>query len=80
MAMKARPAALANSCPCGAELPLRHLRRDDLQEQIEPLDHKAEGHHRDGGADPGEKGSLVGGVVAVTLDHWIVPMTVAGAL
>ena len=57
-----------------AELPQRHLRRDDLEEQIEPLDDKAEGHHRDGGADPGEKGSLVGGVVAVALDHWIVPM------
>ena len=57
-----------------AELPLRHLRRDDLEKQIEALDHEAEGHHRDGGADPGEKGSLVGGVIAVTLDHWIVPM------
>src|SRR3984885_6413766 len=55
-------------------LPLRNLRRHDLEKQIETLDHEAEGHHRDGGADPGEKGSLVGGVVTVTLDHWIVPM------
>src|SRR3984957_7430404 len=41
----------------------------DLQEQIEALDQKAEGHHRDGGANPGEEGPLVGGVIAVVLYH-----------
>jgi hypothetical protein len=31
------------------------LRRGELQEQIEPLDQKSEGHDRDRGTNPGEK-------------------------
>ena len=53
---------------------LRHLRHREFQEQVEPLDQESEGHHRNGGADPGEKSSLVGGMVAVAFDHWTAPM------
>jgi hypothetical protein len=49
--------------------PLGELRRENFQEQIEPLDQEAESHDRNRGTDPSEKGSFVGGVVAVALDH-----------
>jgi hypothetical protein len=44
-------------------------RRRDLQEQVEFLHDEAEGHHRDRGADPGEEGAFIGGVIAEILDH-----------
>jgi hypothetical protein len=66
MAMKARPAAAVRR-----DLLLRRLRHSKFQEQVEPPDQEAERHYRNGGADPGEKGALVGGVVAVTFDHWM---------
>lgn len=53
----------------GAELPLRQLRCNGLEEQAEPLDDEAERHDRDRSADPGQEGPLIGGVVAVALDH-----------
>jgi hypothetical protein len=31
----------------------------NLEKQVELLDNEAEGHHRDGGAHPGEEGMLV---------------------
>ena len=49
--------------------PVRDLHSQDAQEEVEFLDDKAEGHDRDSGANPGEKGPLIGGVVAVVLDH-----------
>ncbi len=59
---------------------LRHLRHREFQEQVEPLDQESECHHRNGGADPGEKSSLVGGMVAVAFDHWTAPMMCRRAL
>ena len=40
-----------------------------VQEQIESLDQEAEGHDRDRGANPGQEGPLVRGVIAVPLNH-----------
>ncbi len=54
-----------------AELALRQLRRRHSHEQIESFDQKTKRHHRDRGAPPSVKGTLVGGVVAVALDHEI---------
>src|SRR5262245_20752785 len=51
------------------ELAVGKLGRRDLQKQIEPFDQKAERHHRNRSANPGEKGALVGSVVTVALDH-----------
>src|SRR5262249_10968861 len=51
------------------ELALGKLRRRDFEKQIESLDDKTERHYRNRGAHPSEKGALVGGVVAVALDH-----------
>ena len=42
-------------------------------EQIEALDQKSKRHHRDRGAHPGEKGALVGGVIAEIPDHDCLP-------
>ena len=68
MAIKARPAKLANIWPCGAICFSANCGAA-TQKQVELLDHETKRHDRDGGADPGEKRSLVGGVVAVALDH-----------
>jgi len=62
------------------DYPLRRRWRRIFQKQIKSLYHKAEGHDRDGGAHPGEKRTFVGGVVAVTLDHWTAPMLCRCAL
>src|SRR5665213_710231 len=40
-----------------------------FQEQVELLDHEAEGHDRDGGAHPGQERALVGGVIGEVADH-----------
>src|SRR6516225_12262208 len=66
---ESKPGPIGEAFAMRGKLALGQLRRRDFEEQIEPLDDKTEGHHRDGGADPGEKGALVGGVVAVALDH-----------
>ena len=64
-----KPGPIGEAFAMRGELALGQLRRRDFEEQIEPLDDKTEGHHRNGGAHPGQKGALVGGVVALTLDH-----------
>jgi len=46
---------------------LRDWWRSVSQKKIEALDHEAESHDRNAGAHPGEKGTLVGGMIAVTL-------------
>src|SRR5205807_10592561 len=51
----------------------RHARarrpRRNLQEQVEFLHQEPERHDGNRGAHPGEKRALVGGVVAVSIDH-----------
>jgi hypothetical protein len=39
------------------------------QKQVELLDDEPERYHGDGGADPGEKGSLVGSMITVAADY-----------
>jgi hypothetical protein len=51
------------------DLPLRCLRRNVSQEQIEPFYQKAKGHDRNCCSHPSEKGSFIGRVVAVALYH-----------
>jgi len=46
---------------------LRDWWRSVSQKKIEALDHEAESHDRNASAHPGEKGALVGGMIAVTL-------------
>jgi hypothetical protein len=41
----------------------------NLEKQVELLDNEAEGHHRDGGAHPGEEGTLVCRMVCKISDH-----------
>src|SRR5689334_17979530 len=41
----------------------------DLQEEIKPLQQKAEGHHGDCSAHPSQKGPLVRCMIAVTFYH-----------
>ena len=67
--IKASPRPIRESFAARSELPLRHLRPNVSQEQIEPFYQEAEGHNRNCGTDPGKKGSFIGGVVAVALDH-----------
>src|SRR5581483_11720116 len=43
------------------------------REQVELLDHEAEGDDGDPGAEPGKEGPLVGGVVGIVADHWLPP-------
>jgi len=43
--------------------------RNRPAEQVEALDHEPYGQDRQRGTDPGEVGSLVGGMVAEVLDH-----------
>src|SRR6516164_5129551 len=55
------------------DLLLRAWRRSVSQKKIEALDHEAESHDRNAGAHPGEKGTLVGGMIAVTFYHRTAP-------
>ena len=54
--------------PSGQRAPVQRL-TGDFQEQIESLDQEAERHDRDRGANPGQEGPLVRGVIAVPLYH-----------
>jgi len=60
---------MGESSAMGRDLSLRRCRRGVSEKQIESLDHETESHDRNAGAHPGKKGALVGGVIAVTLDH-----------
>ena len=69
IAMMAIPSARKASRQVGERrnLLLRDWWRSVSQKKIEALDHEAESHDRNAGAHPGEKGTLVGGMIAVTL-------------
>src|SRR5947207_9079412 len=61
---------------CGRSWELGAMRRvttcaagDRHQEEIELLDHEAEGDRGDAGTHPGQKCSFIGGMITVATDH-----------
>src|SRR5262249_2427668 len=58
-----KPGSRELRCAC------TQLHRGNLQEQVEALQQESEGHYGNCGAHPGEEGSLVGGMIAIALDH-----------